>query len=64
MPEETSYDKLIDAITELTKENTFLQAKAKYFRQNCLAMDVNLNLAKKQIVELRSELRTLQASAI
>ncbi len=59
MPE--SYNKLIESYEELIKENTFLQAKAKYFKQTALAQDVSLNLARKQIVELKSEMRVLKA---
>ena len=62
MPE--SYNKLIESYEELVKENEFLQAKAKYFKQTALAQDVSLNLARKQIVELKSEMRVLKASAI
>lgn len=61
MPE--SYSRLIESYEELVKENTFLTAKSRYFKQNCLAMDVSLNLARKELVELRSEIRTLKASA-
>ena len=59
-----SLDKLMEAYEELAEENKFLQAKSRYFKQNCLAMDVSLNLARKQIVELQSEMRVLKASAV
>ena len=62
MPE--SQEKLIEAYEELVKENNFLQAKSRYFKQNCLAMDVSLNLARKQIVELKSEMRVLKAGSV
>ena len=62
MPE--SYNKLIESYEELFKENEFLQAKARYFKQSAIAQDVSLNLARKQIVELKSEMRVLKASAI
>ena len=63
MPE--SYNKqLIESYEELVKENEFLQAKARYFKQSAIAQDVSLNLARKQLVELKSEMRVLKASSV
>ncbi len=54
-----SYNKLIEAYEELVKENTFLKAKARYFKQTALAQDVTIGLARKQIMELKAEAKEL-----
>ncbi len=64
MPNENSYSKLVEAIDELTRENTFLKVKAQYFKQSCAAMDISLNVARAQIVELKQDMRVLKASAV
>lgn len=59
-----SLDKLMEAYEELVQENNFLKVKAQYFKQSCTAMDISLNVARKQIVELKSDMRVMKASAI
>ena len=57
MPE--SFNKLIESYEELIKENEFLQAKSRYWKQSCLAMDMSLNLANKKIMELKADAKEL-----
>ena len=60
----SSLDKLMEAYDELAQENKFLKVKAHYFKQSCAAMDISLNVARAQIVELKQDMRVLKASAI
>ncbi len=56
-------DKLMTAFDEVSEENTFLSAKARYYQQTCEAKDISLRLARQELVELRSEIRTLKAAS-
>ena len=49
MPEENSFNKLMDAFDELVKENTLLKVKAQYYKQSCDAKDISLNVVRRKL---------------